>query len=208
MFLSMRRAFLACVCFAIVVTVAEASSADKAQPPVVAILDFQQITRASKAGAAVRQQVGQQHSIYQGEIKKLQTQLEDEREEIRLQQKTLAPSKFKGKSNDYRNRAETLQKLVQQRKSQLDQMYIEGMRRVEAELAAVIKDIARERGIDLILNAAQGQGIVLYADQSTVITDDVRKRLDERLPFLELAPPAEISTKGPAPTVAPARAKE
>ena len=208
MFSTLQRTFIACVCYGIFVTAAAANDSEKMKSPVVAILDFQQITRDSKAGAVVRRQVGKQHSVYQVEIQKLQTELEEQREQIRRQQKTLAPPKFKEQSNEYRSRADRLQKLVQQRKRQLDQMYVEGMRKVELELAAVIKDIARERGIDLILNAAQGQGIVLYADISVIITDEVRKRLDARLPTLALSPPADVNNKGPAPTAAPARGKE
>ena len=93
-------------------------------------------------------------------------------------------------------RTEELQALVQKRKQQLDQMYMEGVRQVEIEMAKVIREIASDFGIDIILNAARGQGIVLYASQSTMITDEITRRLDVRLQNFRIEPPSkEVGSK-------------
>src|SRR3546814_3680013 len=57
---------------------------------------------------------------------------------------------------------------------------------VEQALVAILKEIAKERGINMIINASRGQGVVLFADNSLVITDVAREKLDKRLPAVPL----------------------
>ena len=159
------------------------------QAPVLAIVDFQQVTRESKAGASIRQQVNEQHSIYQEEIKRLQTELETERQTLQEMQKKQSPETFKKLSGEYRGKAEKLQKLVKERKRQLDQMYVNGMRQIETELARILETIAVEREIDVILNTTRGQGVVIYAKPHTLISEEAKARLDERLPDISLPVP-------------------
>ena len=165
------------------------SAAEQMRSPVVAIIDFQQITRDSKAGATVREKIATQHAIYQNEIQRLQGDLEIERKSIQEKQKKLSREKFEELSKTYRGKAENLQKLVDGRKQFLDQMYANGMRTIEAELLDIVKNIASENGIDMILNATSGQGIVIYANPEIVITGEAQLRLNQRLPEVNLAPP-------------------
>ena len=93
-------------------------------------------------------------------------------------------------------------------KQQIDKMYLEGVRRVEIEMARVIQEIASDFGIDIILNAARGQGIVLYANQSTMITDEITRRLDVRLPTVRIAPPSTEVGSTTKPSMRLERPKE
>lgn len=165
------------------------NAAEKMRAPVVAIIDFQQITRDSKAGATIREKIATQHAIYQNEIQRLQGDLEIDRKSIQEKQKNLSREKIEKLSKAYRGKAENLQKLVDGRKRYLDQMYANGMRAIEAELVEIVRNIASENGIDLILNAARGQGIVIYANPEIVITGEAQLRINKRLPEVNLAPP-------------------
>ena len=166
------------------------SAAEQMRSPVVAIVDFQQITRDSKAGAKLREKIATQHAIYQSEIQRLQGDLEIERKSIQEKQKKLSREKFEELSKTYRGRAESLQKLVDGRKRYLDQMYANGMRTIEAELVDIVTNIALKNGIDMILNATRGQGVVIYANPEIVITGEAQLRLNQRLPEVKLAPPS------------------
>ena len=84
------------------------------QAPVIAIVDFQQVTRESKAGASIRQQVNEQHAIYQKEIKRLQDELKTERQYLQGIKKEHSPEDFKKRSGGYQRKAENLQKLVKE----------------------------------------------------------------------------------------------
>lgn len=169
-------------------------AAESVPSPVIAVVDFQRIARESSAGKIVRSRVDEQHAAFQDEIKSLQVDLEKIRAILLDQKSTTATSEITEKRKEFEAKSNDLQRLVQLRKRQLDQMYVEGMRRVESELVEVLKEIAADRGVNLILNAARGQGIVLYADNSIIITDEARKRLDRRLPTLVLNPPDEAET--------------
>src|SRR3546814_11945449 len=96
---------------------------------------------------------------------------------------------MKEKREKFQKRAEELQRVVQLRKHQLDEMFSQGMRQVEQALVAILKEIAKERGINMIINASRGQGVVLFADNSLVITDVAREKLDKRLPAVPLTAP-------------------
>ena len=196
MFATLRNAVAASVCIAVYLFADYAAATEKMPAPVVAIIDFQQITQDSKAGAVIRKQIAKQHAVYQAEIQRMQSELEIERQSIQEKQKKLSREKFDQLSKTYRGKAENLQKLVDDRKRYLDQMYVNGMRTIESELIGVIKNIASERGIDLILNAARGQGIVIYANPEIVITEEAQLRLNKRLPEVVLTPPSNTGTGG------------
>lgn len=163
--------------------------AEQMPAPVIAIIDFQRVTRDSAAGKNVRAQIDKQYAAYQAEIKKVQDELEKARAELAEQQSILPPEMMKEKREQFQKRAEELQRVVQLRKHQLDEMFSQGMRQVEQALVAILKEIAKERGINMIINASRGQGVVLFADNSLVITDVAREKLDKRLPAVPLKVP-------------------
>jgi Skp family chaperone for outer membrane proteins len=160
--------------------------AEQMQPPVIAVIDFQRIVRASIAGKFVRQQVDKRHATFQSEIRKLQLMLERDRAELRQGKSNLTPAEFKKKRHAYEKNTDQLQRLVQTRKRHLDSLYVEGMRKVELTLIAVMRELATERKINIILNATRGQGVVLFADNKIVLTSEALTRLDKKLPTLEL----------------------
>ncbi len=179
----------------------------RAQAPVIAIMDFQQVTRESKAGASIRRQVNEQHAIYQEEIKRLQGELETERQFLQGIQKEQSSEAFKRRSGEYRRKAESLQKLVKERKRQLDQMYVHGMRQIESELARILETIAVEREIDVILNTTRGQGVVIFAKPQTLLSEEAKTRLDKRLPDISLPVPPIAQKSGETPQL-PGKLKE
>ncbi|MDP6388501.1 MAG: OmpH family outer membrane protein [Alphaproteobacteria bacterium] len=157
--------------------------------PIIAVIDFQRVARESAAGKNVRIQVDKQHAAFQIEIKAMQAGLEKARKDLTDQQTVLAPEALNQKRKEYQTRAEEMQRTVQVRKRQLDQIFVDGMRQIELALVEVLKELANERKINMIINAARGQGVVLFADNDIVITEEARSRLDKRLPSLTLIPP-------------------
>tara|TARA_Y100001934_G_C12175025_1_gene688573 strand:+ start:322 stop:921 length:600 start_codon:yes stop_codon:yes gene_type:complete len=177
------------------------------QAPVIAIVDFQQVTRESKAGASIRRQVNKQRAIYHDEIKRLQDELKTERKYLQGMQKEQSPEDFKRRSGEYRRNAENLQTVVTERKRQLDQMYVNGMRQIESELARILEAIAVERGIDVILNSTRGQGVIIFAKPQTLISKEAKSRLDKRVPDISLPIPPMAQKTGELPQF-PGKAKE
>lgn len=157
--------------------------------PVIAVIDFQRVVRQSKAGKDVRQKIDKRQSVFQNEVKNIQKELERARTELSERPADMTESEFEKKRQVMRKRVGELQSLVQRRKRELDQIFNAGMRQVDLALVEVLKKLAEEQGINLILNAGRGRGLVLFAENSIVITDEALRRLDERLPSVELTKP-------------------
>jgi Skp family chaperone for outer membrane proteins len=154
--------------------------------PVVAVIDFQHVVKESAAGKSVRNQVDERQAAFQAEIKPLQQELETIRAELGNRVSGIGEAEYATKRNEIRERVNELQRIIQERKRELDDMFNDGMRQVDLALVEVLKELAQERGINLILNAGRGRGLVLFAENQIVITDEALKRLDSRLPKVEL----------------------
>jgi len=157
---------------------------------VIAVVDFSKVIRDSLAGKSIRSQTDQQQTGYQAEIQNFQNELEKARQELTRQQTILSPEAFNKKRKTYEERARNLQTTVQQRKQELDQRFGQSMRFVEEEVAKILRELAEERKINLILNATRGS-IVVFAESALLITDEVISRLNERMQTAPLPPPVK-----------------
>lgn len=168
-----------------------APSAGAMPTPVVAVIDFQFVVKESAAGKSVRTQIDSRQSAFQSEIRPLQQELEKVRAELGNRIAGIAEEEYATQRKVIRNRVNELQRIIQERKRQLDSMFNDGMRQVDLALVDVLKDLAEERGINLILNAGRGRGLVLFAENQIVITEEALRRLDKRLPKVELTKPED-----------------
>lgn len=174
----------------------QAHGQEKVQPPpkpmptpVVAVIDFQYVVKESAAGKSVRSQIDARQQQVQAEIKPIQQELESVRAEFGGREAGAADAEYAAKRKAIRDRVNELQGIIQERKRELDAMFNSGMHEVDLALVAVLKELAEERGINLILNAGRGRGLVLFAENQIVITDEALRRLDARLPKVELTKP-------------------
>jgi outer membrane protein len=158
--------------------------------PLVAVIDFQRVVKESAAGRSIREEIDSRHAQFQLEIKKLQEGLDASRKELSARPSGMSDAVYSKKRAAFRTRVNSLKTLIQDRKRKLDLMFNTGMREVDRALAAVLKELAEERGINLILNAGRGRGLVLFAESSIVITDEALRRLDARLPTARLTKPS------------------
>ena len=85
-----------------------------------------------------------------------------------------------------RHQATTLSRVLQARKKELDQMFNNGMGQIELALKEILETLARERDINMIINATKSQRIVLFIDKNLVLTEEALKRLNQRLPKVVL----------------------
>ena len=163
--------------------------------PVIAVLDFQRVVKESSAGKSIRQFVNARQAEFQVQIKEIQQELEVARKELANGSSGLSREAFETKRKEMRERVAQLQSIVQNRKRELDEMFNTGMRQVDIALVAVLKELAEERGINLILNAGRGRGLVLFAESGIIITDEALRRLNTRLPKVELNDPTQTKKK-------------
>jgi len=165
--------------------------------PLIAVIDFRGAVRVSSAGQSVIRQVNEKHAQFQKEIQDMTAKLEKSRQELSRQRTLLAPEVFKQKRDAFQARAQRYQKTVQQAQKQLDALFAQGMRQVEVTLAKVVRDIATERGVNIVMDAGPGRGLVLFADSQLVITAEARDRLNKVLPDVKINMPTAKQQSAP-----------
>ena len=65
-------------------------------------------------------------------------------------------------------------------------MLNKGMAQIDNVLNEILKTLARERGIKMIMNATKSQRIVLFIDKNLILTEGALKRLNQSLPKVVL----------------------
>ena len=159
----------------------------------VAVVDRNLITRDSKAAKWMRSLIDRKYQLYQAEIKDAQNALESARDELKRQSPNLNADLIDKRRAKIRQQATTLSRVLQARKKELDQMFNNGMGQIELALNEILETLARERSINMIINATKSQRIVLFIDKNLVLTEEALKRLNQRLPKVVLP-------KQPGPT--------
>ena len=171
--------------------------------PVIGVIDFVRTVRSSSAGQGIIAQINEQHAAYQKEIQAVTASLEKSRQELARQQTLLDPKVFSERRSKFQGEARRLQQNVQKIKKQLDAAFAKGMKQIEIVLAEILTKIAKEKGINLIMNAGRVQGTVLFVDSRLVVSDEALRRLNARLPKVDLKLPEAKKASGDAPAVAP-----
>lgn len=165
----------------------ESGKAAQSMPiAVVGVIDFQRVVKESAAGKSVRQQIDARRAKFQAEIRTIQQELETARSALAARPTETPDGEYARKREEMRKRVGELQSMLQNRKRELDDMFNYGMRQIDLSLIEVLKELAEERRINLILNAGRGRGLVLFAENRIVITEEALRRLDARLPEVGL----------------------
>jgi outer membrane protein len=162
--------------------------------PVIITVDVQQILRDSLVAKDVQSQMDQRTDRYTKEVSDQETQLQKTQEELEKERTTLAPDAFNAKMRDFQRRYDTLDNRVQATRQALQQSYNDAMTKVENTALQIIADIAAERKANLVVAKAA----VLFEAPELDITQEVIKRLDVKLPQVQLAvPPIAPRTAAP-----------
>jgi len=163
-----------------------AARAQDVAPPVIITVDVQQILRDSLVAKGIQAQMDQRTERYTKEVTSQENELQKTQNELEQQRTTLAPEAFNAKMRDFQQRYDTLDNRVQATRQALQQSYNDAMTKVENTALQIIADIAAERKANLVVAKAA----VLFEAPELDITQEVIKRLDTRLPQVQLAEPA------------------
>lgn len=156
--------------------------ADPLPPAVVAVIDYQRVMRDAQAARSVREQVEERRRIYQDEIAQKEQQLHEADKELARQRSLLAPETFAERRRDFEQEVTEVQRLVQERRRQLDEASARAMSRLRDELIEVVSDLAEEHGFNLVLPSSQ---VLVYAPDLD-LTEEVLASLDRKLPDIRL----------------------
>jgi Skp family chaperone for outer membrane proteins len=160
----------------------------------IGVIDIDQIRRDSTAVKDARDQIATYHNTIQAEIQKEETELRDANQELARQRTVLAPDAFNEERRKFEARLVEVQRKVQERRQELDDIQNDVMRRMNEVMAEVVVEIAQEQGFGLILRLDQS----VFAAQPLLITQAVLERLNKKLPSIKIAEPASLKSKAGA----------
>lgn len=162
-----------------------AQSAEVVESLPIAIVDMKAVRQNSTAVVSIREQITRYRTGFQTQIQQEEEQLRSANQELARQRSILSADAFAEERKKFEARLAEVQRLVQKRRQELDQLRDTAMADVQATLNTVIAEIANERGVVLVLQRAQ----TVLAARPLEITAQVVERLNQKLPNVVVPPP-------------------
>jgi len=182
-----------------------AQQAKKGNPPTpaalkIAVIDVETIRREAAAIKAAREQLNRYQAAFQADIQKEEAELRNANQELARQRTILAPEAFAEERKKFEQRLVEVQRLMQERKQQLDDAWAEVMRKINDTMNEVITELAVENGYSLIMRFDS----LIFAGESYVITQAALDRLNKKLPTLQVPDPTKkAATPKTSPKASP-----
>jgi Skp family chaperone for outer membrane proteins len=155
---------------------------DTMESPTIAVIDMQKIRRESEAVKSIEQQIQEQKSAYQKELSEKEKEIREENQSLSKQRTLLAKDAFEKKRQNLRKKLGNFRRDIQTRRKALDQNYSEAMRRVQKKLIEVVRQVASERNLDVVLN----KGTVVLVRPDMEITEIALQRLNDQLTSVDV----------------------
>jgi outer membrane protein len=178
----MKRIFI----YALTAAMLAGAPAYAADSNTIAVVNIQQIMRESSVTKSVHEQLENKYKAFQADISKREEQLQKEDQELGKQKGVLAKEAFEAKAVDFRKKVTEAQKEAQSKKAVLDSASARSWEEIQKTVLAIIADLAKEKGFMVALSTESPASQVLYADSSLDISAEVLKRLNAKLPKLDV----------------------
>ena len=153
----------------------------------IAVLNLEAIRRNAKVVKNIREQVQNYRELFEAEIKKEEDALRNANQELARQRSILSPEAFVEERRKFEQRVVTIQRLVQQRKAELDQVQVKSMAQVETKLNEIVTQLAKDYNLSLVLRGSQ----TILAAQQLNITVKVLQILDTQMPSIVVPKPGQ-----------------
>lgn len=151
----------------------------------LAIVDFTIVRREAAAAKSIAQQLEAFVNAYQGDIEREEAALRDAQEELSARRPMLSAEAYAEERHRWEQAVAQAQRRFMLRRQALDRARAEAWQRIEETLNQLIRDIAAERGLSVVLRRDQAVFVV----PSLEITEEVLRRLDQILPSVPIAIP-------------------
>ncbi|HLI14047.1 MAG TPA: OmpH family outer membrane protein [Alphaproteobacteria bacterium] len=161
------------------------AQAKRSPTPAIAIVDVQAIMQNSEAAKSIRTQIEKVRNSYQQTIHGKEEELRKLDQDLEQQRSVLSSDAFQQRQRDFQQKVSEAQKDVQERSRKLEAAFGSAMEQVQHAVLQIVQQIAKEQNITLVLQRAG----VVYAPEDMDITQEVLKRLNSRLPSVNVTIP-------------------
>lgn len=148
----------------------------------IVVVNIQQIMAESAAAKSVREQLEAKQKVFQEEVNKREESLQKEDQELSKQRATLSKEAFADKSTAFRKKVTEGQKEAQSKKAMLDSGFEHAVADIQKVVTQIINDMSKEKSFSMAIPSSQ----LLYADTKLDITAEVLKRLNDKLPKVDV----------------------
>jgi Skp family chaperone for outer membrane proteins len=155
-----------------------AAQAQQLPTTIAAVIDYQRILRDASAARSIREQIETRRKAYQEEISKEEQRLHEAEKELAKQRSLVTPEALTEKRKAFESDVADVQRMVQDRRRELDNMSAEALNEVRKALIEIVTGIAEERGFNLVLPSSE----VLFFARQIDLTEEVLAQLDAKLP--------------------------
>ena len=156
----------------------------KGQPAVILIVNTEELFAQSKVGQSIRKQMQTQAQALQDENEKKSKSMEAEAKKLGDQRALLSKEEFQKKVQALQNKDREFQQSMQEKSQALQIGARQARAKVQAVLRPIFVDIMKERGGTVLLD----QSVVLAGGVDLDITQEVLKRLNEKLTDVKVKP--------------------
>lgn len=163
-----------------------AAALDPIGPVSIAMIDFQEVLRSSKAGKSIQSQTDQRREAFQKRFGAMETKLREEEQALTQQRAILAQDAFQKKFKEFQDRVADVQRQAQTSNRQLQQAFQGAMEKVNQELIKVIGEIAKETKADIVMD----RRAIIIGHKRLDVSEEALKRLDSRLATVKVELPA------------------
>ncbi len=148
----------------------------------IAILDIEKIAKESKAVHDIQARVSKKQDEFQKEITKKQADLESDQKKLEAKKNILSKEAFEKEQKAFEKKIDALKELVEKRQNALKKASTDSMAKVNDKMKDIIGEIAKEKGLNLILPASQ----VVFSADSLDISAEVLEKLNKKVTKIEV----------------------
>ena len=163
------------------------AAAQKLPAAVAAVIDYQRVLREAAAARSIRDQIEARRLVYQEEISREEQRLHEADKAFAKQRSVLSPEAFAEKRREFEQEVAEVQRLVQERRRELDRLSGAALDQVKHVLIEIVTNLAEERGFNLVLPSSE----LLFFARALDLTEEVLAELDARLPEVQLSEVAD-----------------
>jgi Skp family chaperone for outer membrane proteins len=170
-------------------TVAEVGTAraeDAAPQPLrIAVVDFGAVRRDAAAAQAIRTQMERYVVSYQSDIEKEELELRDAQQQLDQKRAGLSADAYSVELRKWEEAVSEAQRRFLKRRQDMERARADAWQRVNQQVDQIIKTIAIERNLDIIIRRDQAVHVLPRLE----ITEEVLRRLDRDMPSAQVLVP-------------------
>lgn len=151
-------------------------------PAVVAVIDYQRLMRESAAAVSIRAQVESRRDGYEAQLLAERERLAEADRALDQERDKLSTEAYRDKRRAFEGEVAALQRLVQERRSELDEASGAAFQKVRDAVVEIIGDLGNAYEFNVVLPRSQ---VLVFAPEID-LTAEVMAALNARLPDVRI----------------------